>query len=1218
MQGGGRDAPLLVFILAPTGNDAGLSAKFLDEAGMGVVVFPNVDALCAGMREGCGALLLAEEILTEKSISCLVEILGDQPTWSDIPVTIISSGGEATQMQLRRLRLFEPGGNVTLLERPFRPGTLVSTMEVALRSRRRQYEVRDLLQAVWSSGERLRSYYESSHDCIKELDLQGRVLSMNKNGLRMLGCRDFEVFRLKSWPSFWKGKQGKVAKDALADARAGRVGRFQGDSPTLGGEMKWWDVVLSPILDEAGKPERILAVSRDVTQDREQQEAVLSLKAKIEQQARIYDTTLSHINEAAYIFDRKMRFVYVNQRVLEILGRPLDGVIGRGFVELGYEPGLAAKLQREIRTVFETKGTVRDETPFRKPNGDVGYYEYILNPVTGADGEVDLVAGSTRDITERKQHEAELARMVFQKEADARLFDTILSSINDLAYTFDVEGNWTYANEPLLKLWGRKLEDIRGKSSLQLDYPPELAERLKQQVKQVVATKKPFRGETYFTDAAGVEDYHEYIFSPVFGPDGRVVAVCGTTRLTTARKRAEAIAESQRKVLQLMAEDMPLPAILAELMRMAELDCEERAFASVLLMEKDGRHLRHGAAPSLPADYVAAIDGGEIGPKAGSCGTAAYTRKPVYVEDIKTDILWTDFKELALAFGLRACWSVPIFSTSGEVLGTFAVYHPMARLPGEKDLRMAETVTRMASVAIEQARAGEASRRLVAIVESSDDAIISKDINGIIMTWNRGAERLFGYRPEEIIGKPVTMLIPANQFDEEPNILKRIRRGEKIEHYQTIRQRKDGSLMEVALTVSPIRDAAGKIMGASKIVRDITEQKQAERRLERAHQEVLAASHAKDEFLASLSHELRTPLNPVLLLASEAAENPEYSQEVREQFATIRSNVELEARLIDDLLDITRITHGKLSLSKEPLDVEAVLRAAIGTVEAEVADKKVMLVLELEALPATVEGDAVRLQQVFWNVLKNAVKFTPGGGKITVRSQKRDGVMEIRVLDTGIGMTGGELANVFEAFTQGEHVGAGGAHRFGGLGLGLAITRKLVELHGGEIQAESEGRNRGATFIITLPLTDAVVVVRPEPEKMLSERMSANNGGGHPLRVLLVEDHEPTRTALKLLLTRRHFEVITASNLADARSLADREDFQLLISDIGLPDGTGYELMAELSEKRRDLPGIALTGYGMEDDVVNSRLAGFKVHLTKPVRVQSLESALSAVLGKKV
>jgi len=516
----------------------------------------------------------------------------------------------------------------------------------------------------------------------------------------------------------------------------------------------------------------------------------------------------------------------------------------------------------------------------------------------------------------------------------------------------------------------------------------------------------------------------------------------------------------------------------------------------------------------------------------------------------------------------------------------------------------------------ERRQADTAARQLAAIVESSADAIISKDINGIITSWNHGAERLFGYPAQEVVGQPVTILMPPDRLNEEPKILERIRRGERLEHYETIRQRKDGKLIEISLTVSPIKDAAGKVIGASKIARDISAQKEAEQKLGHAHKEVVAVLRAKDDFLAALSHELRMPLNPVLLIASDAATNADLPAQTRADFEMIRRNVELEARLIDDLLDLTRISRGKLPLEKHPLDVRAVLQDAIAIVQPDAKIKQISLTFDFGADQYMVLGDAVRLQQIFWNVLKNAVKFTPEGGKITVetRTLAESGNIAVKIIDTGIGLTMGEVTHIFNAFSQGEHAGTSGSHKFGGLGLGLAISRMLVELHSGVIHAASAGRDQGATFTVELPIVQVEerTGIPASPERPATNDSQAALKKKSGRRILLVEDHEPTRTALARLLTRRDYQVMTAISVAEARTLARGEKFDLVVSDIGLPDGNGYSLMSELRDDY-GLKGIALTGYGMEQDVLRGQNAGFVVHLIKPVRIESLEKALSEV-----
>lgn len=375
---------------------------------------------------------------------------------------------------------------------------------------------------------------------------------------------------------------------------------------------------------------------------------------------------------------------------------------------------------------------------------------------------------------------------------------------------------------------------------------------------------------------------------------------------------------------------------------------------------------------------------------------------------------------------------------------------------------------------------------------------------------------------------------------------------------------------------------------------------------ERTNQLVLA-NRAKDDFLAMLSHELRTPLGPALLLASESAEDPAIPEVLRRRFDEIARHVELEAKLIDDLLDLTKITNGKLLLDSKPIDVHLAIEDALATVEKEAKKKQIFINVNLMAENFAIVGDLVRVRQIFWNVINNAVKFTPEQGQITIEtcSHVGDGRLLVKVIDTGIGLTQIEIDSIFNAFSQGEFSDSQ-RHRFGGLGLGLTITRRLVELQSGTIRAESRGRNLGATFAIEFPYLERAEDELPASLKSAAEPQAAKRS----LSILLVEDDEPTQQALLRLLTDRHHKVIAVSSLTEARNIPGKEKFDVVLSDVGLPDGNGYTLMAELREKF-GLKGIALTGYGMEKDIENAKKAGFATHLIKPVNIKSLEKALS-------
>ena len=350
--------------------------------------------------------------------------------------------------------------------------------------------------------------------------------------------------------------------------------------------------------------------------------------------------------------------------------------------------------------------------------------------------------------------------------------------------------------------------------------------------------------------------------------------------------------------------------------------------------------------------------------------------------------------------------------------------------------------------------------RLAAIVESAEDAIVSKDLDGIIQSWNHGAERIFGYTAQEAIGRSITIVIPDDRLDEEAEVLTRIRAGLAVEHFETVRRRKDGSPIDIALTVSPIRTSTGEIIGASKIARDITEQ----RRLREIAEE---ASRLKDEFLALLSHELRTPLNTVLGYARMLRkEDSRMVGDLRVRaLDALERNADALSRLVTDVLDTSRSVSGKLRLDLEPAPLEEIVSEAVRTVSPPAEAKD--LSFEIHCEPGiSVRADRDRLQQVLWNLLSNAIKFTPAGGTVSLRTRRDHGSIVISVEDSGIGIAPEHLPHVFQRFWQ-AHTGA--SREFGGLGIGLTLSRHLVEMHGGTIAVDSLGPGRGTTFTVLLP-----------------------------------------------------------------------------------------------------------------------------------------------------
>jgi PAS domain S-box-containing protein len=486
--------------------------------------------------------------------------------------------------------------------------------------------------------------------------------------------------------------------------------------------------------------------------------------------------------------------------------------------------------------------------------------------------------------------------------------------------------------------------------------------------------------------------------------------------------------------------------------------------------------------------------------------------------------------------------------------------------------------------------------RLAAIVESSDDIIVSKDFDGIITSWNKGAQQTLGYRPEEVIGKHVSVLFPPDAMEDTEKILGKIRRGEKVDHYQTRRLRKDGQIIDVSLTVSPIHDSTGKIVGASKIGRDITQQK----KLEAERQE---ADRRKDEFLAMLAHELRNPLasinNAVQLFGHfETEADLEWAKEV------VQKQVKHLTRLIDDLLDASRITRGKISLRKELLDLSPIVSSAVEVVRPLIEDRQHELVLSLAPGALRLEADPVRLEQILINLLTNAAKYTDAGGRISLSAMRDDGHIVIRVQDNGIGIAPELMPHIFDAFTQGDR---SIARSEGGLGIGLTLVQKLTEIHGGTVSVTSRGIGQGSEFTIRFPACNEAVSAKPHVKKGLP-RVARQSS-----RILVVDDSVDTAQGMSKLLSLLGHDVKTAHDGYQALEVARQQRPEVILLDIGLPKMDGYQVVRQLRQESccKTALIIAISGYGQDEDRRKSEEAGFDHHLVKPIDFDALLSLLA-------
>jgi PAS domain S-box-containing protein len=489
----------------------------------------------------------------------------------------------------------------------------------------------------------------------------------------------------------------------------------------------------------------------------------------------------------------------------------------------------------------------------------------------------------------------------------------------------------------------------------------------------------------------------------------------------------------------------------------------------------------------------------------------------------------------------------------------------------------------------------DAAEQFHILVDSVEEyAIYMLDASGNVVTWSRGAEKIKGYTADEIIGKNFACFYAAEDVAADKpqhNLREAARRGHIRD--QGLRIRKDGSTFEAEMVLTALRDADGNIRGYSKVTRDVTDQI----RSREFEAEKIAAQKA-------LSHELRTPLTPALAAATYLEDNsaklpPEFAEDVQ----LIKRNVKLQARLIDDLLDLTRITRGKLHLDLESCDAHSIIRNAIETTSSAIAAKKLKLSAKLRAKEHYILADCIRLQQVFWNLMNNAVKFTPPGGQIAISTSNDErSRFRFEIADNGIGIEPQRVASLFVAFEQAD---ASATRQFGGVGLDLAISKHLVDLHHDKIEAESRGQSFGATFKVTLDTL-------PEGGGRADAGPGTVQHPRKPLRILLVDDHRDTQRTFSRLLTHFGREVLTANNKQGALELLTSRKIDVLLCDIALPDGSGYEVVLQ-AKRKWPIKAIALTGFGTDEDFRRSKEAGFDSHLVKPVDLHELQTVLDQV-----
>ncbi len=762
----------------------------------------------------------------------------------------------------------------------------------------------------------------------------------------------------------------------------------------------------------------------------------------------------------------------------------------------------------------------------------------------------------------------ELLELHRASEQRRRLYETFLANTPDLAYVFDLEHRFTYANEVLLTMWGRSWDDAIGKTCLELGYEPWHAEMHDREIEQVRATRAPVKGVVPFNGSFGRRLY-EYIFVPVIGPDGEVEAVAGTTRDITERLQSEeTVRLNEERFRSLIAATTQMVWHCSPDGAMEADSPTWRAFTGQTYDEWKG----FGWADAIhPLDRANAL----------AQWLSCVARRAPYEHEQR-------LRAADGAYRWTVGRAVPIFGQDGvlrEWVGTTTDIHDRRQVEIER-------------------------QRFVSLAERSEDFIGMAGLNLRVFFLNPAAVRMVGAASlEEALNTPVgEFFFPEDRSFIVNDFLPRVAREGHSETEVRMRHFRTGQAIWMIYTVYVVRDQHGTPEGYATVSRNITERKLAEERLRQATVELVDANNRKTRFLATLAHELRNPLAP-LRTGLDLMQLPGSSPQVLDRARTMMDRqLRQMVHLIDDLMDIARIDSGKIELKRERVALRQVVGIAVEGVMplVEAARHRLEVTLPDDAL--WLDADPTRLAQVLTNLLTNACKYTPPGGAVSLAARvdaADPGYVSILLRDSGMGIPSDALESVFDMFSQvSQNIG----RAQGGLGIGLALVRSLVQMHGGSIVADSAGVGQGSTFTVRLPLAPAPVVTDGAPVAL-----ATGPGPSAGLRILVADDNVDAATMLAAVLDARGHRVTLAHDGRAALALAQNGSFELLILDVGMPGLSGYELARAV----RALPHLdgallaAHTGWGAEHDRVEARAAGFDAHLTKPAGLDEIDALLA-------